>query len=53
MTKSLYEAPTSLHKIKVLIDDYVFAEFEVDAKQGSMFTTMVENYLDDPDWHKW
>lgn len=53
MTKSLYEAPTELHKIKVLIDDWVFAEFEVTPQQGGLFTTIVENYLNDPDWHKW
>lgn len=51
--KSLYGLPTELHKIKILIDDFVFAEFEVTPQQGGMFTTIVENYLEDPDWHKW
>lgn len=53
MTKSLCEAPTELHEIKVLIDGEEFAKFEVTAQQGGMFTKIVENYLDDPDWHKW
>lgn len=42
-----------LHTIEVLIDGEVFAEFKVTPQQGGMFTTIVENYLEDPNWHQW
>lgn len=51
--KSLYEAPIELHEIRVLIDGEEFAKFSVDKFEGGKFTTILENYLDDSDWHKW
>lgn len=51
--ESLPEKEVKLYEIRVLIDGEEFAKFEVTAQQGGMFTTIVENYLDDPDWHTW
>lgn len=53
VAKDIQNEPVRLLDVSLKIGDRELISCQVDEKQAVSLYTIVENWLDEPDWHKW